>query len=406
MKKTPTAPAVYRPQPTPKVLQTKLARGVQPGIPVKSPQKPVAAPVYRPSTLQPKKVALPPVPKKPEPRPQPFANVVQQKKNVTVPGPPARAKNSPKPPFSQNAIQRKLIVSRPSAGVIQPKYTVGTYVTVLGDGGDWYGVVRSQLHNGYRIRMGGTSNHEVDVSEDRVVPHPAFARRLEEYRNGDTVTTAGGRWTAVEYNSKMGRDDPTARGLHIKLEFTPNTTVNATRIVLVQTVSAIKNDQIYFKDASVAARAKYNISIDQAGDSASPEYVTAASTSGGALGSAPVQNGAGRHGYRFKTYFFSSWQVQSAWLTDNPHMRGITGFSQQRFETTAIAAEGSDRGRYYGSVKWGWVWSPGTAVRLIPLEVENPGYGASQHFRESAKQWNATRTTDDRAPVQIPLQRN
>lgn len=384
MKKTPVAPAVYRPQPTPRVLQTKLARTPQPVAPVRPPHKPVAAPVYTPKVLQPKKVAVPPVLKKPEPRVQKIA---------------------PKPAFAPQAIQRKPILHRPS-GIIQAKYTNGTYVTVLDDGGEWYGVVAAQLPNGYRVRMGGTTDHMVNVADDSIAPHPAFARRLEEWRNGQTVTTAGGTWRAVEYNSKMGSQDPTARGLHIKLEFTPNHTVNATRIVLVQTVTAVKNDQIYYKDQSVANRARFNVSIDQTGDSASPEYVAAGATSGGVFGGAPVQQGAGRHGYRFKTGFFSAWQVQSAWLTDNPHMRGITGFSQQKFETTAIAAEGKDKGRYYGSVKWGWAWRPGTPVQLVHLQVVNPGYGASEQFREAAKQWNRTRTTTNQDPVQIPLQQN
>src|SRR5918999_2575216 len=105
MKKTPSAPAVYRPQPTPKVLQTKLARGAQTGVPGKPPQRPVAAPVYTPKVLQPKKVATPPVPKRPEPRLQPLPKVVQQKKNVPVPGPPKREHNSLKPASSPNLIQ-------------------------------------------------------------------------------------------------------------------------------------------------------------------------------------------------------------------------------------------------------------------------------------------------------------
>ncbi|HKR10842.1 MAG TPA: hypothetical protein VJT15_02200 [Pyrinomonadaceae bacterium] len=396
MKKPPAAPAVYRPQATPKVLQTKLARTAQPVVPVRPPQRSAPAPVYTPKVLQAKKVVPLPVPRKPEPRPQPVPKVVQPKRIA------------PKPAFSPKAIQRKTIqrkaIAHRPAGVIQPKYATGTYVTVLSDTGPWYGVVSSLLPTGYRVRMGGTTDHLVDVDDDSIAPHPSFARRLEEWRNGDTVTTAGGTWTAVEYNSKMGAQDPTARGLHIKLEFTPNHTVDATRIVLVQTVTAIKNDQIYYKDQSVANRARFHVSIDQTGDSASPEYAAAGGpTSGGAFGRAPVQNAAGQHGYRYKPWF-QAWRVQSAWLTDNPHMRGITGFSQQRFETTAIAAEGTDRGRYYGSVRWGWVWRPGTAVKLIPLEVINPGYGASQQFRESAKQWNITQTTTGRAPTQIPLQ--
>jgi hypothetical protein len=84
-------------------------------------------------------------------------------------------------------------------------------------------------------------------------------------------------------------------------------------------------------------------------------------------------------------------------------MRNVTEFSQQRFETTAIAAAGKDKGRYYGSVQWGWAWSPGSKVRLVPLQVVNPGYGASPLFRESARQWNQTLTSTGATPVQLPL---
>jgi hypothetical protein len=81
----PIAPSAYRPQPVPKVLQTKVASG-QPLHAGHSPRKPVAPPVYRPEpkrVVQPKMTAtaqaqqLPKAP--PVYRPQPTPRVLQTK---------------------------------------------------------------------------------------------------------------------------------------------------------------------------------------------------------------------------------------------------------------------------------------------------------------------------------------
>jgi hypothetical protein len=235
-----------------------------------------------------------------------------------------------------------------------------------------------------------------------IAAHHQIAASKEERRDGESVNTAGGTWTAVEYNSKMGRDDPGARGLHIKLQFTPNHTVNATKIVLVQTVKAIRNATPYFMNASVSARSVGGVSIDQQGKSPSPEYAANPDAPGGEFGAAAVEPDAGEHGYRHQVH--GHWTVKSAWLNDNPHMREVESASRQVFETTAIAAEGTDKGRYYGSVRWGWYWSPGGMVHLLPLTVVTLGYGASAQFRMSAMQWNMTPTSTGAHPVQIPIQ--
>ncbi len=119
---------------------------------------------------------------------------------------------------------------------------------------------------------------------------------------------------------------------------------------------------------------------------------------------APVENGAGEHGYRYQCDHTGRWCVKPAWLLDNPRMREIQSLSRQTFETTAIAAEGKDKERYYGSVEWGWSWAPGRKVKLIRLRVVTQGYGASAQFELSAKQLNKTPTSKGALPVKIPLQ--
>jgi hypothetical protein len=305
-------------------------------------------------------------------------------------------------------IQRKVVVGR-NSGIVQAKYPIGAYVTVLGERGQpsWYGVVKKHTGGGYKIRVGGFGESEddfVDVEEDMVHPHPSFAARYEVHSDGATVSTAGGTWTARKYKSIMGRVDPTVRGAHMELEFLPGPYVDATNIVLVQTVKAVRNGQPYFMNQTILDRSTdEGISIDQHHSSASPEYVATPSTSGGTFGSAPGEDGAGSHGYRVFCHNPERWQAKEAWLKDRPHMSLIYERSSQEFETTAIAAAGPDKGRYYGSVRWGWTWDGhGEAVRLIPLQRVSFG-SASSEFRESARQWNVTRTSGGRTPVQLPL---
>lgn len=417
----PVAPPVYKPQP--KMVQPKIAN-VPSQVNVR---KPVAPPVYRPQATPASVQAKPAAGSRPtqikrQPgapplcRAQPIPKVLQTKKAGSQP--PAKI---------QLAVPT---IVRPS-NTVQRQYARGTYVEVSGTGGNWFGVVTAPLHhatNTYRIRVGGT-DQQVEVPAAEVRLHSAISvsprsaevaatrmltvAALEQRRDGDSVNTAGGTWTAVEYFSRaeMARRghggrvirDPTARGLHMKLQFTPNHTVDATSIVLVQTVTAMKNYAPYFIDPSVEARAAQNISIDQAGESASPEYAADPLHSGGGFGAAPVQAGAGEHGHRYQSSP-GHWSVKPAWLQDDPHLTAASDFAQHRFETAAIAAAGNDRGRYYGSVAWGYAWTSGGVVKLIPLEVVTAGYGASEQFRDSAIKWNKT-AIDGVDPVQIPLHR-
>jgi hypothetical protein len=95
--KRPVAPPVYRPQPTPQVLQRKVPAGLQPKVVAPQPGRaaPAAPPVYRPQpvpkVLQLKKIGQPQSPAAPPlvKRPQPSVPV------RSLPGQTARAQPSP-----------------------------------------------------------------------------------------------------------------------------------------------------------------------------------------------------------------------------------------------------------------------------------------------------------------------
>src|SRR5262245_1816958 len=132
--KQPTAPPVYRPQPVPRVLQTKNSSSPKAISPPR--RSPTAPPVYRPEAkkiVQPKAISPP---------------------RKTPPAPPVYR------PEQKRVAQPKPALAAVShrAGIIQAsKFAVGAYVSVTGEGPTWYGVVREQLDGAYRIKVGGTT---------------------------------------------------------------------------------------------------------------------------------------------------------------------------------------------------------------------------------------------------------
>ena len=415
----PIAPPVYKPQP--KLVQPKIANvPAKLNTPLQNMRKPIAPPVYPPQAKQGLVQAK-------------LAGPTQIKRQLGTPV--CRVQSIPKVLQTKKAISQPAAIQLAAPRIVRPSNTIqrnfarGTPVQVTEAGRTWYGVVTGPLHyrdRTYRIRVGGTNQH-VEVPADRVSFHEALtgtaalvklrerfvtAGALEERRDGDSVNTAGGTWTALEYYSRAEWFDPrrdgthridgTARGLRMKLQFTPNHTVNARKIVLVQTVTVMKDEeQPHFKDDSVRARARNNISIDQAHSSVNPEYAATADRAG-VFGAAPVKAGFGEHGYRYEDPLGRVF-MKPAWIQDDPHVRQVQEFALHKFETTAIAAVGDDQGTYYGSVSWGYIWRREAGkVELFPLSVVESGHGASDDFRQSAIQWNSA-VISGRVPVSLPL---
>jgi hypothetical protein len=219
-------------------------------------------------------------------------------------------------------------------------------------------------------------------------------------RDGDTVKTAGGTWKAARYVALHAYDYAPCWGVHMKLEFTPEAPANATKIGLVQSVFVVKNDAVYYhNNPTIKARSAIGESIDQDPSSRSPFFADDPQTGGGDLGSSDLQPFAGEHGYRYKEE--ETWKVKTAWLKDTAHLRDISEFSCQVFETTALAISGVDAGKYYGSVKWGWWLKSDGKVLLVPLRVLSHG-SVPPDFKASLAKWNQTQTSEGRTPQRLP----
>ena len=84
---------------------------------------------------------------------------------------------------------------------------------------------------------------------------------------------------------------------------------------------------------------------------------------------------------------------RAASIWDKPSSSGRKGESTI-FETTALAIDGADKGKYYGSVKWGFKFE-GTAAAptLTTMDIEPASDGSpTDNFVEAAKLWNAGKT--------------
>jgi hypothetical protein len=237
------------------------------------------------------------------------------------------------------------------------------------------------------------------VAESSVPVLPDVIRGMN--RDGETVKTAGGTWTAARYVALTRYNSAPCHGAFMKLEFTPEAPANATKIALVQTVTAAKNERMLYGDETIKARSVVGTSIDQVEESRSPLYADNSEGGGSVLGSSDVQpsGAAGEHGYRY--FDTDTWKVKPAWLRDMPHLRGVNTFSFQVFETTALAVAGVDAGTYYGSVKWGWWQKSDGDVLLVPLRVLSYG-SVTDEFKASLAKWNETSTSNGETPQQLP----
>jgi hypothetical protein len=67
------------------------------------------------------------------------------------------------------------------------------------------------------------------------------------------------------------------------------------------------------------------------------------------------------------------------------------------FETTALAIDGVDRGKYYGSVKWGYVMSgTNAALTVTASDIDLASKGTpTANFIAAAKLWNVGTTRGD-----------
>ncbi|MFL5764377.1 MAG: hypothetical protein ACJ77K_10595 [Bacteroidia bacterium] len=100
----------------------------------------------------------------------------------------------------------------------------------------------------------------------------------------------------------------------------------------------------------------------------------------------------------------SMFEEKDASFQDCPYKEEIVDGSCEEFETTALVADGKQKGLYLGSVTWGWSRTgvDETGFKQSPFLIKSEG-APSETFFKSAELWNHSRTSGLRRTVDLPM---
>ncbi len=252
-------------------------------------------------------------------------------------------------------------------------------------------------------RMGArasTAPRSIATLASQSVPQKVMQRK--------TIPTPSGEFETTRFADSNGR------GVDIILKFSPNDNADAKKIALIQSVKTTtpsgaafavdptsarrmvaggKPGAGYYIDTSpitnnpIYADAKNLGAAEELKDTPSSANTTADPT---VLGT----NTNYEMGYCYKEHpTDAAKKKHPAGIADQPESGGKVGQSKY-FETTALAIEGTDKDKYYGSVKWGFKME-GTAAAptVTKSDIEKASSGTpTENFTEPAKLWNAAKT--------------
>ena len=99
--------------------------------------------------------------------------------------------------------------------------------------------------------------------------------------------------------------------------------------------------------------------------------------------------------------------AKPAQMGDIPRLTVAQGESaSQRFETTALAIEGVQKGAYYGSVQWGWTKQADT-TEVEPIDFQlSKDASPSPAFFKAAEKWNVSQDSAEEASIPLPISSN
>lgn len=218
------------------------------------------------------------------------------------------------------------------------------------------------------------------------------------------VETSYGIFNDESY-TEINNDEKT--GVNIKLTFDPST-ANATKIGMVQSVKSYKDNQAIVMDdrqKPMVTADGYPFSgykIDRLFGHNNPIYGSDNLKSTDDLTKTEKTDVPGHDvgdneddakyklGFRYENK--GVWEKEKAEMYDTPGLFQPPINSGQIFETTALAIDGCDKNRYYGSVKWGWTKDGTGAYTKLLFEKVSDGT-PSKNFTEAAKLWNSFNLT-------------
>jgi plastocyanin len=185
---------------------------------------------------------------------------------------------------------------------------------------------------------------------------------------------------AIDDNDYKFDKDGGTKFLHINLKFTPNENANATKVGLTQVVKAQNNRQRSILEPHQEQRmTKNNYHVDQMSENRNPLYATDAAPEENQEQFAAYETTNGDHAIKEG----DTWT--SANLIDEPSVEGLVS-CVRKFETAALAIEGEDEGKYYGSVQWGFQKVAGKSSK-IEFKLVSKGV-PSKNFMQAAEKWN------------------
>ena len=258
-------------------------------------------------------------------------------------------------------------------------------------------------------RVGDTYERSADAVADKVVKGESVESMLGDKAAPSSsavqtlqraVTTNFGTFDHATFKDVVKEGKKIGVDMHLK--FTPNNTVNASKIAMVQAVRSIKagvpivmheDDRgKMVNDGSGSAGYK----IDRGHGSSNPVYgsektdtLENTKTSNADDGAQPDVSDFSSATYKlgFRVLKDGSWPQEDAELHDEPKLSDRGANAKQEFETTALAIKGVQKDSYYGSVRWGWETNQDgdfSKIALVKVSDARP----SENFRKAVQVWN------------------
>lgn len=236
--------------------------------------------------------------------------------------------------------------------------------------------------------------------------------RYKEYKLNHRTETATLGPAAFEIEEEETNDTIT-QGADMKLEFTPNSSVNASKVGLTQTIHSLKEgDQPFpllddqddlplekhgYEQRTINQGQNLGTGIDRMYGHDNPVY--GAERGAGNLANtsfAPQEQDTGEGSDRVGGIFNRLGAREgtdtpvSAVLSDTPQRQApLPNNALVEFETTALALAGEQEGTYYGSVRWGYRTNGQGRLSLIDFAKVTEGKPTAA-FMEAAQLWNQT----------------
>ncbi|MGG6296320.1 DUF4157 domain-containing protein [Leptolyngbya sp. AN02str] len=249
------------------------------------------------------------------------------------------------------------------------------------------------------VQQNGSGIQRSPQSNSRLTFPTAVSIAPNHLLQAKKVLTMGGEWDAdpKEYNDVVG--ETPVRGVDIRIEFHPNISVDAEAIGLTQIITSLDNNspsQAGSKEDEFRQRTELQIQdgqyqgsmIDRGGHKHNNPIYGADINPSNDLDLENTSFASQEAGFSQlgKSKFGET--PTPAVLCDTPRRKApLQPNSRQKFETTALAIKGTQKGTYYGSVQWGWKTDNQGNFSLIDFGVKEFG-NPTDRFKASAQKWN------------------